>query len=126
MNEAETRAKLIDPKLHESGWAERMIEREKVVSKGMIINQSGDHLPIRKPDYILYFPEKNSIPIAVIEAKAEDESHLAGMQQAKEYRERLGVQFAYSTNGKKIEEYDHSHNKQTTMEKISFTRRLME
>ncbi|RLI41224.1 restriction endonuclease subunit R, partial [Candidatus Bathyarchaeota archaeon] len=118
LNEADTRVKLIDPKLHESGWTERMIEREKVIAKGMIINESGDRLPVRKPDYILYYPDKDGILLAVIEAEAEDKSHLAGMQQAKEYMERLNVPFAYSTNGHKIEEYDDFHQTQRTLEKF--------
>ncbi|MHA1609506.1 MAG: EcoAI/FtnUII family type I restriction enzme subunit R [Candidatus Njordarchaeales archaeon] len=116
LNEAETRAKLIDPKLRASGWKEKMIEREKVITRGMIINDNGDRLPVRKPDYILYYPDRAGIPIAVIEAKAEDKSHLAGMQQAKEYMERLGVPFAYSTNGHKIEEYDDFRKQQVTLE----------
>jgi len=95
-----------------------MIEREKVIAKGMIINESGDRLPVRKPDYILYYPDKDGILLAVIEAEAEDKSHLAGMQQAKEYMERLNVPFAYSTNGHKIEEYDDFHQTQRTLEKF--------
>jgi len=118
LNEADTRIKLIDPKLHASGWTERMIEREKAITRGMIINDSGDRLPTRKPDYILYYPDKSGIPLAVIEAEAEGKSHLAGMQQAKEYMERLGVPFAYSTNGHKFEEYDDFHKKQVTLEKF--------
>jgi type I restriction enzyme R subunit len=116
LNEADTRAKLIDPKLLNSGWTEKMIVRDKPITKGMIINESGDRLPVRKPDYILYYPDKEGIPLAVIEAEAEDKSHLAGMQQAKEYMERLGVKFAYSTNGHKIEEYDDFRKQQVTIE----------
>lgn len=118
LNEADTRVKLIDPKLRESGWTERMIEREKAIAKGMIINESGDRLPTRFPDYVLYYPDKSGIPMAVIEAEPKDKSHLAGMQQAKEYMERLGVPFAYSTNGRKIEEYDDFRKTQTTLEKF--------
>ena len=116
LNEADTRAKLIEPKLQRSGWMEKMIVRDKAITKGMIINDSGDRLPVRKPDYILYYPDRNGMPIAVVEAEAEDKSHLAGMQQAKEYMERLGVPFAYSTNGRKIEEYDDFRKQQTTLE----------
>jgi type I restriction enzyme R subunit len=50
LNEADTRAKLIDPKLLNSGWTEKMIVRDKPITKGMIINESGDRLPVRKPD----------------------------------------------------------------------------
>jgi len=116
LNEADTRAKLIDPKLLNSGWTEKMIVRDKPITKGTIINDSGDRLPVRKPDYILYYPDKEGIPLAVIEAEAEDKSHLAGIQQAKEYMERLGVKFAYSTNGHKIEEYDDFRKQQVTLE----------
>jgi type I restriction enzyme R subunit len=117
LDEADTRAKLVDPKLLKSNWTEKMMVRDKPITKGMIINDSGDRLPIRKPDYILYYPDKErGIPIAVIEAEAEDKSHLAGMQQAKEYMERLGVRFAYSTNGHKIEEYDNFRKQQVTLE----------
>jgi type I restriction enzyme R subunit len=116
LSEADTRAKLIDPKLQKSGWSEKMVVRDKAITKGMIINESGDRLPVRKPDYILFYPDKDGIPIAVVEAEAEDKSHLAGMQQAKEYMERLGVRFAYSTNGHKVEEYDDFRKQQATLE----------
>lgn len=116
LNEADTRAKLIDPKLLKSGWTENMIVRDKAITKGMILNDSGDRLPVRKPDYILYYPDKEGIPLAVVEAEAEDKSHLAGMQQAKEYLQRLGVHFAYSTNGHKIEEYDDFRKQQVTLD----------
>lgn len=116
LNEADTRARLIDPKLLESGWTEKMIARDKPITKGMIINESGDRLPVRKPDYTLYYPDKEGIALAIVEAEAEDKSHLAGMQQAKEYMKKLGVRFAYSTNGHKIEEYDDFRKKQVTLE----------
>ncbi|MEM3385399.1 MAG: DEAD/DEAH box helicase family protein [Nitrososphaeria archaeon] len=116
LSEADTRAKLIDPKLLKSGWAEKMIVRDKAITKGMVLNDSGDRLPVRKPDYILYYPDKEGVPIAVVEAEAEDKSHLTGMQQAKEYMQRLGVRFAYSTNGHKIEEYDDFYKQQVTLD----------
>lgn len=116
LSEEDTRAKLIDPKLKKSGWTEEMIVRDRVITKGTIINESGDRLPAKKPDYILYYPNKNGIPIAVIEAEPEDKHHLAGMQQAKEYMKMLGVPFAYSTNGHKIEEYDDFRKQQVTLE----------
>jgi hypothetical protein len=72
LNEADTRAKLIDPKLKEAGWTEDNIEREKPVTKGKIINENGDRLPPKKIDYVLYYPDiYTGIPIAVIEAEKE-------------------------------------------------------
>jgi type I restriction enzyme R subunit len=116
LNEADTRAKLIDPKLHGSGWTEEKVERDKPITKGRIINETGDRAKLKKPDYILYYPDKSGIPIAVIEAEQEGKSPLAGMQQAKEYREMLDVPFAYSTNGHEIEEFDWFSKKQITLE----------
>ena len=126
LSESDTRVKLIDPMLHACGWTEDMIIREKPITRGRIINDGGDRLPPLKPDYILYYPDKNGIAIAVVEAKAEDRSYLDGVQQAKEYMRRLGVPFAYSTNGHKVEEYDSFRNKQTTLEKFPSPEELWE
>ena len=117
LNEADTRVKLIDPMLHACGWSEGMIVREPI-TRGRIINDGGDRLPPLRPDYVLYFPDRSSVVVAVVEAKAEAESHLAGMQQAKEYMRRLGVPFAYSTNGHKFEEYDDFTKTQTTLDRF--------
>ncbi|MEM3452732.1 MAG: DEAD/DEAH box helicase family protein, partial [Candidatus Hadarchaeum sp.] len=95
-----------------------MIERDKPVSKGRILNESGDRASKKKPDYILYYPDKGSIPIAVVEAEPESKSSLSGMQQAKDYRALLGVSFAYSTNGHRIEEFDDFTKQQVTLEKF--------
>lgn len=56
--------------------------------------------------------------LAVIEAKEEAVSALKGMAQAKEYAEKLGLLFAYSTNGHEIEEFNFVTNKQATIPKI--------
>jgi type I restriction enzyme R subunit len=118
LNEADTRAKLIDPKLHQAGWTEEMIERDKPITRGQIINENGDRLPQKKPDYQLFYPNRNGMCIAVVEAEPEGKSYLAGMQQAKEYRQMLHVPFAYSTNGHKIAEYDDFTKKEPTLEKF--------
>lgn len=124
LDEADTRAKLIDPNLHKCGWTEEMIRRERYVTKGRVLNKSGDRLPRKRVDYLLYYPEKNGTPIAIVEAKSEVKSHLAGMQQAKKYRRMMGVFFAYSTNGHKIEEYDHFLKKQVTLERFPSPKEL--
>jgi type I restriction enzyme R subunit len=118
LTEEDTRAKLVDPKLRESGWTEEMIEREKPITLGRILNESGDRGRKKKPDYILYYPNKSSVPIAVIEAEAEAKPALAGIQQAKEYAAMLQVPFAYSTNGHEIEEFDNFTKKQRTLERF--------
>jgi len=116
LNETDTRVKLIDPKLHESGWSENLIRRELRITEGRIIDEYGNRKDGVKPDYILFLEEY--FPIAVVEAKEEAKHHSAGIQQAKKYAKMLGVPFAYSTNGRKIEEYDFITGKQTTLDKF--------
>ncbi len=116
LNETDTRVKLIDPKLHESGWPENLIRRELRITEGRIIDEYGNRKDGVKPDYILFLEEY--FPIAVVEAKEEAKHHSAGIQQAKKYAKMLGVPFAYSTNGRKIEEYDFITGKQTTLDKF--------
>jgi len=104
LNEADTRAKLIDPKLKESGWTEHLINREYPISDGKIIKignveKRGKAL---SADYLLRY---TNYPVAVIEAKSEDHPPDAGMSQAKDYAKRLDIKFAYSTNGHGIVEY---------------------
>ena len=65
----------------------RIIVRGKPVSRGTA----------KRADYILYY--KPNIPIAVIEAKDNNQANGAGMQQALEYAETLNIPFVFSSNG---------------------------
>jgi type I restriction enzyme R subunit len=69
LNEADTRVKLIDPKLHESGWREEFILRDRPITPGRLVNERGNRKPGKKPDYILLY--RPGFPIAVVEAKNE-------------------------------------------------------
>jgi type I restriction enzyme R subunit len=103
MNEAETRAEYIDPKLKESGWG--VVEGSKVlrefrISPGKI--QIGG--TISKPeiaDYVLVYKNRK---LAVIEAKKESLEPTEGVAQAKTYAGKLQVAYTYSTNGHEIYE----------------------
>lgn len=112
LSEADTRVKLIDPKLCEAGWEETKILREVVVTAGAIIDTKGNRRPPRFADYVLYH---GGMAIAIVEAKEEDEDHLEGMEQAKDYCKMYESMFAYSSNGHKIEEFDFNTNKQRTV-----------
>src|SRR5690348_12559876 len=97
-NEADTRAKLIDPALHAAGWDEARIKREHYFTKGQIY-LVGDRARRKQPlkaDYLLRYSE--ALALAVVEAKEEALNPAAGMQQAKLYAGQLGLLFAYSTN----------------------------
>ncbi|NNG67983.1 EcoAI/FtnUII family type I restriction enzme subunit R [Caldanaerobacter subterraneus] len=124
MNEADTRARLIEPKLLAAGWTDQQVTREFYYNRdyqytpGKII-LIGDRIrrgKAKKVDYLLRLSE--GFPIAVVEAKAKEESAEAGLEQAKEYARDLGGYFAYSTNGEKIVECDFFTH--TTRELYSF------
>jgi len=116
LNEADTRVQLIEPKLKESKWKIDMIKREAPITAGKIINEYGKRQKIKFADFVLYY--KPTLPLAVVEAKAEEASHLDGLGQAKNYAQMLGCLFAYSTNGHKIEEFDFTTNIQRTIEEF--------
>ncbi len=118
ISEADTRVKIIDPKLHESGWKEEDIKREFYIRKGKIIIEGNDAKRGEKKfaDYLLFY--NGSFPIAIIESKHYFKNHADGISEAKEKAKILGIYFAYSTNGQKFEEFDFSTNQQRTLDKF--------
>lgn len=103
MNEAETRAEYIDPKLAESGWGQvdgSKVLREYRFTDGRI-QTGGKRSKPEIADYILVY---NNIKLAVIEAKKMDDQPTEGVTQAKMYADKLKLQYIYSTNGKEIYE----------------------
>jgi len=98
MNEAETRAELIDPKLKACGWG--VVEGSKVLREYRITDgkiQSGGARG-RKiiADYILVH---KGIKLAVVEAKSDELEVGEGVMQAKQYAEKLQLETTYSSNG---------------------------
>ena len=104
MNEAETRAELIDPKLRACGWGvveDSKILRERDVCKitdGRIQVGGGRTKPLIA-DYILVY---KGVKLAVVEAKSSDLEVGEGVAQAKLYAQKLNLETTYSTNGKEI------------------------
>jgi type I restriction enzyme R subunit len=117
LNEADTRINLIDPKIYSSGWTNDLISREFPISVGRIelIGENYRRAAPKKADYVLRLTQNSEI-VAVIEAKEETAEANQGMAQAKEYAQKLGVLFAYSTNGHQIEEFNFITNQQRTIE----------
>jgi len=95
-NEADTRANLIDPKLNMAGWTRSQVTREHyyrpdvAYTAGRVVLRGDrtERQPPRRVDYLLRYTD--SFPIAVVEAKAEGESALNGLQQTKEEAHRSG------------------------------------
>ncbi len=104
MNESETRAELIDPKLMACGWGvvpESKVLRERDVCRitdGRIQVGGGRAKPLIA-DYILVY---KGVKLAVIEAKSDELEVSEGVAQAKLYAQKLQLETTYSTNGREI------------------------
>jgi len=101
ISEADTRAKFIDPEIQKSGW-EAFVIREHYFTDGrkLLGGKRGKRLFV---DYLLKYKNVN---LAIIEAKRFDKHPTEGLQQAIGYAEKLKVNYVYSTNGKKVYEFD--------------------
>lgn len=101
MNEAETRAELIDPKLRESGWG--VVEGTKVLREHHItagkIEVGGKRAKPLIADYILVYKNQK---IGIIEAKSDEKEVGEGVAQAKEYADKMQIDFTFAANGKEI------------------------
>ena len=101
MNEAETRAELIDPQLKACGWGvveDSKILREYHITAGKI-QTGGIRAKKLTADYVLVY---KGIKLAVVEAKSNELGVGEGVAQAKQYAEKLSLQTTYATNGKEI------------------------
>ncbi|MCC6446297.1 MAG: DEAD/DEAH box helicase family protein [Armatimonadetes bacterium] len=111
MNEADTRAKLIDPALHAQGWIEDLIKREETAGAVEIVGGRPRRRAGGRIDYTLRVrlnDHTQPVAVALIEAKSEDLPPAHGLEQGKAYADsrRLNVPFVFSTNGHLFVEYD--------------------
>lgn len=100
LNERDICTKFITPAIQGAGWDIQTQMREEVnLTDGRVIvrGQLHSRAQRKRADYILY--HKPGIPLAVVEAKDNNHSVGAGMQQALKYAEMVGVPFAFSSNG---------------------------
>lgn len=101
MNEAETRAELIDPKLKECGWG--VVEGSKILREYPItegrIQTGGVRGKKLTADYVLVY---KGIKLAVVEAKSNELEVGEGVAQAKLYAEKLHLDYTFASNGKEI------------------------
>ena len=110
LNEADTRAKLIDPALHSRGWTEDSIKREVTAGSIEIVTGIPRQRAAGRADYTLRIKLSSGtqpITVAVVEAKAENLPSTHGLQQAKFYASgRLNVPFVFTSNGHQFVEFD--------------------
>ncbi len=114
-NEEDTKLHCITPALQANGWTGARITMEYPINPGQVVLQGDGHQRVQpqKADYLLRYGE--SLPIAVVEAKDEDHAPGAGLQQAMGYAEKLGLLFAYASNGHGFEEWDFTSNTQRSL-----------
>ncbi|MEO7298364.1 MAG: DEAD/DEAH box helicase family protein, partial [Verrucomicrobiota bacterium] len=114
MNEAETRAELIDPALKASGWG--VVEGSKVLREFHItagkIQTGGIRAKPLIADYVLVF---NHRKLAVIEAKSDEEEVGEGVAQTKNYAGKLQLDTAFASNGKEIYQICFATGKEGTI-----------
>ncbi len=103
MNEAETRAEYIDPKLKASGWG--VVEGSRVLREFRItagkIQTGGTRAKPLIADYVLVYKNRK---LATVEAKSDELEVGEGVAQAKNYASKLELAYTYSSNGKEIYE----------------------
>jgi type I restriction enzyme, R subunit len=124
LSEADTRAKLIDPALHQCGWTEDLIKREETAGSIVIVDNKARKSGKGRTDYTLRVKvniDTQPVAVAVLEAKAEHRSATDGLEQAKLYAscERLNVPFVISTNGHLFVMYDRYSGQTTTPRPLS-------
>ncbi len=117
MNESETRAELIDPKLKENGWDSKAnpdvkIHREYQVTAGKI-KATGGRGKALIADYVLSFKGRK---LAVVEAKSDQLAVGEGVAQAKDYAEKLQIDDSYAANGREIYHIDMETAKEGLVE----------
>lgn len=125
MNEADTRSRLVEPKLKAAGWTNQHLTREfyynrdhqYIPGKIILIGNEVRRGKAKKVDYLLRYSD--GFPIAVVEAEPEDVSPDAGLEQAKQYAQDLGLIFAFSTNGRRIVEYDFFTHQSRELERFA-------
>ena len=104
MNEAETRAELIDPALKEAGWGvvDGSRIRREVIAPGRL-QGGGRRGSSEIADYVLVYRNQK---LAVIEAKRRGLAVGEGVAQAKAYAGKLRTRFTYAANGRDIYQID--------------------
>jgi type I restriction enzyme R subunit len=117
LNEADTCRVYVTPRIREAGWEQHphSITEQKTFTDGRVEVRGNvvRRQEQKRADYLLRYTR--DFPIAVVEAKSEDEPPGKGMQQAKEYAEILGLKFAYATNGHQIIEFDYLTGEEKTL-----------
>lgn len=114
MSEEDIKKRFVSPALADAGWENDLILMERYFTDGRILVPGKGKLHAKKKgnkaDYIL-FAEPN-LPIAIVEAKDNNQPVSGGIQQAIHYAEILDLPFAFSSNGDGFCEFDRTTGNQ--------------
>lgn len=113
-SEQDISSKIVLPALVGAGWnLHSQIREQWTFTSGriMVHGKTISRGEKKRADFILYY--KNNLPLAIVEAKDNNHSSGAGLEQAKQYAKILNIPFAYSTNGNEFVEFDFFTGKET-------------
>lgn len=95
-NERLTCKEVIEPALGAAGWS---WQEQLRIGPGKV-NLTGDSMYDETQSIIAdYLLRYRSVPLLILEAKAEGESAADGMQQASRYARRLSIRYSLASNG---------------------------
>ncbi|MEV3935581.1 hypothetical protein AB0K52_06345 [Glycomyces sp. NPDC049804] len=100
LSEAETCELYILPALRAAGWTDAQIRPQYRINNGRLISSPKRHIQ-DKPlvaDYVL--EPTPDLPVGILEAKAYEVDANDGVEQARRYAGKLGLPFAYASNGR--------------------------
>ena len=120
-SEEDIKMKYITPAIEKAGWnIKTQVRAEYSFTDGRIIIRK--NLVARgkrkRADYVLNY--KANMPIAIIEAKDNNKSIGAGMQQGLNYADILDIPFIYSSNGDGFIEHDKFTGKEIELTLAEF------
>jgi len=118
MNEADTCRIYVEPKLKSAGWETppHSVASQPTIAPGRIVpaGRSAKRKEPNRPDYLLRYSPNQTV--ASVEAKRDTLPPGTGLQQAKGYAEKLGLQFAFATNGKRVVEFDYKTGRERILD----------
>jgi type I restriction enzyme, R subunit len=100
LSEEDIKARYITPAITDAGWdINKQVRLEYAFTAGRIILRGNVTArgKRKRADYVLFY--KNNFPLAVIEAKDNNQPVGAGLQQAIDYAKALDVYYVYASNG---------------------------
>lgn len=100
LSEEDIKARYITPAVTNAGWdIKKQVRFEYAFTAGRIILRGNVTArgKQKRADYVLFY--KSNFPIAIIEAKDNNQSVGSGLQQGIEYAKALDISYVYASNG---------------------------